>query len=139
MRIRRMTVWTIPICLAAALVLEAQPGGRRGGMSGGMGGVVAPEQLFSLLAFEERFNVTDKQLLALRAALKPVYVERREMMAEIRRGEHDSQAMRQEIRPRQREMRDRMMGALATALDARQMDRLRPILQQDRRGGPPPP
>ena len=41
MRIRTMAVWTVALCLSGVAVLEAQPGGRRGGMGVG----VAPEQI----------------------------------------------------------------------------------------------
>ena len=62
MRIRKMALWIVAICLSSTVALEAQPGGRRGGSGGG----VSPEQVFSLLAFDEKFKVTDQQLLALR-------------------------------------------------------------------------
>ena len=41
MRIRKTAVWTLTLCLSGVAVLEAQPGGRRGGMGFG----VAPEQI----------------------------------------------------------------------------------------------
>ncbi len=45
MCIRKTAVWTLTLCLSGVAVLEAQPGGRRGGTSGGMGFGVAPEQI----------------------------------------------------------------------------------------------
>lgn len=134
MCIRKVALWTVAICLSSVVVLEAQPGGRRGGMGGGM----APEQVFSLLAFDEKFNVTDKQVIALRQALKPLYVEQQQMLAEMFSGEVDFRAMRQKMREQQTKMRDKIMTALATALDAEQVEALKAHLQQEQRqrGGP---
>lgn len=141
MCIRKMAMWIVAICLSSAVALEAQPGGRRGGTGGG----IAPEQIFSLLAFDEKFNVTDKQLIALRQALKPLFVEQRQMMAEMfsgGRGEADFRALREKMREHQTKMRDKIMAALATALDAEQIEALKTHLQQAQRqqqrqrGGP---
>ncbi len=142
MRIRKMALWIVAVCLASTVALEAQPGGRRGGMGGGM----TPEQIFVLLAFEEKFNVNDKQLIALREVLKPIYVEQQQMMAEMfssgSRGETDFRAMREKMREQQSKMREQMMAALATALDAEQVEALKAHLQQAQRqqqrqrGGP---
>lgn len=138
MCIRKMTVWIVAICLSSAVALEAQPGGRRGGMGGG----IAPEQIFSLLAFDEKFNVTDKQVLALRQALKPLYVEQRQMMAEMFSGDVDFRAMREKMREQQTKMREKIMAALDTALEAEQIEALKAHLQQQQRqqqrqrGGP---
>ena len=141
MRIRKMALWIVAICLSSAVALEAQPGGRRGGSGGG----VSPEQVFSLLAFDEKFNVTDKQLIALRQGLKPLFVEQRQMMAEMfsgGRGETDFRALREKMREQQSKMREKMMAALATALDAEQIEALKAHLQQAQRqqqrqrGGP---
>ena len=142
MRIRKMALWIVAICLSSTVALEAQPGGRRGGTGGG----VSPEQVFSLLAFDEKFNVTDKQLVALREVLKPLFVEQRQMLAEMfsaaRGGETDFRAMRERMREQQAEMREQMMAALATALEAEQVETLKAHLQQQQRqqqrqrGGP---
>ena len=134
MCIRKVALWVVAIGLASGASLEAQPGGRRGGM--------APEQIFSLLAFDEKFNVTDKQVLALRQALNPLYVERQQMLAEMFSGEVDFRTMRQNMRQQQTEMRDKIMAALAKALDAEQIEALKAHLQQEQRqqqrqrGGP---
>ena len=122
MRIRRMAVWTVTICLSGVAGLEAQPGGLRF-TGGGTGVGVSPEQVFVWLAFDEKLNVTDKQLIALREVFKPLYVEQRLMRAEVRSaerdpGERDFRAMRQQMREQQSEMRDKIMGAVATALTA---------------------
>lgn len=143
MCIRKMTLWVVAIGLSSAVALEAQPGGRRGGSGGG----VSPEQVFSLLAFDEKFKVTDKQLIALRQGLKPLFVEQRQMMAEMfssgsRGGETDFRALREKMREQQSKMREKMMAALATALDAEQIEALKAHLQQAQRqqqrqrGGP---
>jgi len=142
MHIRRKALWIVAICLASAVALEAQRGDRRGGSGGGMGGGMTPEQVFGLLAFDEKFKVNDKQLLALREVLGPLYVEQRQMMAEMfsgsRGGETDFRAMREKRREQQSKMRERMMAALATALDAEQIEALKAHLQQGQRqrGGP---
>lgn len=142
MCIRKISLWVVAVCMSSAVVLEAQPGGRRGGMGGG----VTPEQVFGLLAFDEKFNVTDKQLIALRQALKPLFVEQRQMMAEMfssgSRGETDFRALREKMREQQSKMREQMMAALATALDAEQIEALKAHMQQGQRqqqrqrGGP---
>ena len=142
MRIHKMALWVVAICLASTVALEAQPGGRRGGSGGG----VTPQQVFVLLAFEEKFNVNDKQLLALREVLKPLFVEERQMMAEMfssgSRGETDFRALREKMREQQSKMREQMMAALAAALDAEQIEALKAHLQQAQRqqqrqrGGP---
>ena len=144
MRIRKMALWIVAICLSSAVALEAQPGGRRGGTSGGMGGGVTPEQVFGLLAFEEKFKVNDKQLIALREVLKPLFVEQRQMMAEMfssgsRGGETDFRALREKMREQQSKMREKMMAALTTALSTEQVEALKGHLQQQgqrQRGGP---
>ena len=143
MRIRNLAVWTATLCLSVVGVLEAQPGGWRGGPSGRTEAGVSPAQVFSLLAFDEKLNVTDKQLVALREVLKPLYVQQRQLMEEMFSGPggpgaRDFQAMRQELRQQQEEMGDRIMGALATALTGEQIDALKAQLQrgQGRRGGP---
>ena len=136
MRIRKMILWIVAICLSSAVALEAQPGGRRGGTSGGMGGGVTPEQIFGLLAFDEKFKVTDKQVLALREVLGPLYVEQRQMMAEMfsgRGGETDFRALREKMREQQSKMREKIMAALATALDAEQIEALKAHMQQGQR------
>ena len=133
MRIRKVALWIVAICLSSAVTLEAQPGGRRGGSGGG----VSPEQVFSLLAFDEKFKVTDQQLLALREVLGPLYVEQRQMMAEMfssgRGGETDFRALREKMREQQSKMREQMMAALTTALDAEQIETLKAHLQQGQR------
>jgi len=142
MCIRKISLWIVAVCLSSAVALEAQPGGRRGGSGGG----VSPEQVFSLLAFDEKFNVTDKQLIALRQVLKPLFVEQRQMMAEMfsggRGGETDFRALREKMREQQSKMREKTMAVLATALDAEQIEALKAHLQQAQRqqqrqrGGP---
>ncbi|MYC73902.1 MAG: hypothetical protein F4X17_24655 [Gemmatimonadetes bacterium] len=142
MRIRKMALWIVAICLASTVALEAQPGGRRGSSGGGMGGGVTPEQVFGLLAFDEKFKVNDKQLIALREVLKPLFVEQRQMMAEIfssgSRGETDFRALREKMREQQSKMREKMMAALSTALSAEQVEALKGHMQQGQRqrGGP---
>lgn len=130
MCIRKVALWIVAVCLASVAVLEAQPGGRRGG--------IGPEQTFVLLAFDENFNVTDKQLVALRQALRPLHVEQQQVLAEMLSGEVDFRAVREQMREQQTKMQDKIMAALATALDAEQIEALKAHLQQEqrRRGGP---
>ena len=127
MCIRKVALWIVAISVSSVVVLEAQPGGRRGGG-------IAPEQIFALLAFDEKFKVTDKQL----PALTPLYVERQQMLAEMFSGEVDFRAMREKMREQQTKMRDKITTALATALDAEQIEALKAHLQQQQRqrGGP---
>jgi hypothetical protein len=138
MCIRKVVLWIVAISVSSAAVLEAQPGGRRGGMGGG----IVPEQIFVLLAIDEKFKVTDKQLPALRQALTPLYVEQQQMLAEMFSGEVDFRAMREKMREQQTKMRDKITTALATALDAEQIEALKAHLQQEQRqqqrqrGGP---
>lgn len=138
MCIRKVALWIVAVCLSSVAVLEAQPRGRRGGTGGSM----APEQIFALLAFDEKFNVTDEQVLALRQALRPLYVEQQQMLAEMFSGEVDFRAMREKMRDQQTKMRDKITAALATALEAEQIEALKAHLQQEQRqqqrqrGGP---
>ena len=134
MCIRKVVLWIVAISVSSAAVLEAQPGGRRGGMGGG----IVPEQIFVLLAIDEKFKVTDKQLPALRQALTPLYVEQQQMLAEMFSGEVDFRAMREKMREQQTKMHDKITTALATALDAEQIEALKAHLQQQQRqrGGP---
>ena len=127
MCIRKVVLWIVAISVSSAAVLEAQPGGRRGGMGGG----IVPEQIFVLLAIDEKFKVTDKQLPALRQALTPLYVEQQQMLAEMFSGEVDFRAMREKMREQQTKMRDKITTALATALDAEQIEALKAHLQQE--------
>ena len=108
MCIRKVVLWIVAISVSSAAVLEAQPGGRRGGMGGG----IVPEQIFVLLAIDEKFKVTDKQLPALRQALTPLYVEQQQMLAEMFSGEVDFRAMREKMREQQTKMRDKITTAL---------------------------
>ena len=148
MRIRKMALWIVAVCLASTVALEAQREGRRGSSGGGMGGGVTPEQVFGLLAFDEKFKVNDKQLIELREVLGPLYVEQRQMMAEMfssgsRGGETDFRALREKMREQQSKMREKIMAALSTALSAEQVEALKGHLQQQgqrqqqrQRGGP---
>ena len=67
---RKLALWALAFGVLSVLPLEAQPGGRGGGIS--------PGQVFGLLAFDEKFNVTDQQLLALRGALRPLHGEQQQ-------------------------------------------------------------
>lgn len=128
-------------CVLAALPVVAQPGGGggggRGGFGGGMGGGLTPEQVLGLLAFDDKFAVTDKQLVALRAGLKESYAKQREMMEELMGGDVDWQAMREKMREGQAAMRTEVMEIVAGVLSAEQMDTLKRHIAeaQERRGG----
>ncbi len=128
-RMRRLALWAIAFALLGALQVEAQPG--RGGRGGGM----APDQVFGMLAFHDKFNVTDEQLLELRASFKPLSVEQREAMAAMLSGDVDWQAMRETMREMQMEMRGKIMGALTETLDEEQIKTLKEHMkaQQERR------
>ena len=126
-RIRKSALWALGIGLLSILSLEAQPGGRgRGGGGGGM----SPDQIFSLLALNEKFNVTDEQLLALRGSLKPLYAEQQQIMSELFSGEGDFRALRETLREKQGEMRGKIMTALTETLSEEQIEVLKKHIQE---------
>ena len=142
-RIRKSAFWALGIGLLSILPLEAQPGGSGRG-SGRGGGGMSPDQIFGLLAFEEKFNVTDEQLLALRGSLKPLYAERQQMMSELFSGEGDFRALRETLREKQIEIRGKVMTALTETLSEEQIEVLKTHMQEQQerrrnfggRGGP---
>ena len=138
-RIRKSALWALGIGLLSILPLEAQPGGRGRG-----GGGMSPEQIFSLLALNEKFDVTDEQLLALRGSLKPLYAEQQQMMSELFSGEGDFRALRETLREKQMEIRGKVMTALTETLSEEQIEVLKTHMQEQQerrrnfggRGGP---
>ena len=143
-RIRKLALWALGIGLLSILPLEAQPGGSGRGSGRGGGGGMSPEQIFSLLALNEKFNVTDEQLLALRGSLKPLYAEQQQMMSELFSGEGDFRALRQTLREKQMEIRGKVMTALTETLSEEQIEVLKTHMQEQQerrrnfggRGGP---
>ncbi len=136
-RIRKSAFWALGIGLLGVLPLEAQPGG------GGRGGM-SPDQIFGLLAFEEKFNVTDEQVLALRTSLKPLYAKRQQAMAKMFSGEVDFRSMRETMREMQMEIQTKIMGVLTEVLEKEQVEALKAHMQEQQerrrnfggRGGP---
>ena len=105
---------------------------------------MSPDQIFGLLAFNDQFGVTDKQLLKLRGNLQPLYVEQQKAMEGMFSGEVDFRALRETMREMQMEMRGKIMGALSEVLEEEQIEGLKTHMkeQQERmrnrfRGGGP--
>ena len=143
-RIRKSALWALGIGLLSILSLEAQPGGSGRGSGRGGGGGMSPDQIFGLLALNEKFNVTDEQLLALRGSLKPLYAEQQQMISELFSGEGDFRALRETLREKQMEIRGKIMTALTEALSEEQIEVLKTHMQEQQerrrnfggRGGP---
>ena len=129
MRTRKLALWALVVSVFAALPLAAQPGGGGGGR-GGFGGGMSPDQIFGLLAFNDKFEVTDEQLLSLRGGLKELYVEQQQMFAEMFSGEVDFQAMRETMREARMEMRTEIMGVLSEVLAEEQIETLKKHMQE---------
>jgi hypothetical protein len=146
LRTRKLAFWAVAFGLLSVLSIEAQPGGGGGGGRGrgGFGRGMSPDQIFGLLAFNEKFNVTDEQLLELRGGLQPLYVEQQQAMEDLFSGEVDFQELRETMREMQMEMRIKIMGSLSEVLDEEQIETLKAHMkeQQERRsrfgggGGP---
>jgi len=134
-RMRYIALGAVALALFSVLPIEAQPGGSGGGRGGFGRGGMSPDQVFGLLAFHDKFNVTGKQLLELRISLKPLSVEQRETMAKMFSGDVDFQAVRETMREMQMEMRAKLMGALTETLDEEQIETLKEHIkeQQERR------
>lgn len=126
-RVRGSMVMAL-VGLMVALPALAQPGG--GGRGGG--GRMSPEQILGLLAFEEKFNVTDEQLIKLRSSLKEVYGKQQEMVQAMRSGEADFSEMREKMMA----MRGEMLAKTSAVLDDKQIEALKKHMQemQSRRG-----
>ena len=135
LRMRKLAFWAVAFGLLSVLPIEAQPGGGGGGR-GGFGRGMSPGQIFGLLAFDEKFNVTDEQLLELRGGLQPLYAEQQQTMEDLFSGEVDFQALRETMREMQLEMRTKIMGALSEVLSEKQIETLKLHMkeQQERRG-----
>ena len=125
---RKLALWAVVFGSLSILPLEAQPGGRGG--RGGFGGGISPGQVFGLLAFDEKFNVTDEQLLALRDALKPLHGEQQQAMAEMFSGEVDWQSMRETMREMQMKMRSNVMAVLSETLEKEQIELLKTHMKE---------
>ena len=137
-RMRNIALGAVALALFSVLPIEAQPGGSGGGGGRGgfgRGGGMSPDQVFGLLAFDDKFNITGKQLLELRDSLKPLSIEQREAMAGMFSGDVDFQAVRETMREMQMEMRAKLMGALKETLDEEQLETLKGHMkeQQERR------
>ncbi|HAA76153.1 TPA: hypothetical protein DCE37_13640 [Candidatus Latescibacteria bacterium] len=119
------------LALTFALVTEvlAQPGG--GGRRRGGGGVNA-SQILGMLAFDAESNITDDQLVKLRAALKPVHQKQTDLLRSVRSGERDFQDVREDMLS----LRGELIEAVSAVLRAAQVERLKTQMQrQAQRGG----
>ena len=137
MSFRKAAACAAAVCLSTVAVLESQPPG--GGFPGG--GMVhtitqaagaSPDQVFAMLAFDEKFNVTDEQLPGLREALRPLYFEQRQSLAQLMLGggAGNPQAMIQALGQQQSKMRDKVLAAVSETLSADQMATLKAALKQ---------
>ncbi len=124
-------------CLLVALPAVAQPGGGGRGQGGGrgmMGGGLSPEQVLGMLAFDDRFAVTDEQLVKLRAGLKNTYVKQQSAMVDMAGG--DWQAMREAMREHMETVREEVMATLGQVLNEDQLSKFNQQMEeaQARRG-----
>ncbi len=126
------------ICLSTVAVLESQPPGGPGFPGGGMvhtiqkAAAASPDQVFAMLAFDEKFSVTDEQLPGLREALGPLYFEQRQSLAQLSLGGGggNPQAMVQALVQQQIKMRDKVLAAVSKTLTADQVAALKAALDQ---------
>ena len=138
MSFRTAAACAAAICLSTVAVLESQPPGGPGFPGGGMmqtlskAAAASPDQVFAMLAFDEKFNVTDEQLPGLREALRPLYGEQRQSMAQLALGggAGNPQAMIQALVQQQNKMRDKVLAAVAETLTDDQMTALKAALNQ---------
>ena len=137
MSFRTAAACTAAICLSTVAILESQPGGP--GFPGGAmvhqiskAAAASPDQVFAMLAFDEKFNVTDEQLPGLRKALRPLHSEQRQSMAQLALGGGggNPQAMLQALVQQQNKMREKVLAAVAETLTADQMTALKAALNQ---------
>ncbi len=138
MSFRTAAACTAAICLSTVAVLESQPPGGPGFPGGGMvhqiskAAAASPDQVFAMLAFDEKFRVTDEQLPGLREALRPLYGEHRQSMEQLALGggAGNPQAMFQALVQQQNKMREKVLAAVAETLTADQMTALKAALGQ---------
>lgn len=138
MSFRKAAACAASICLSTVAVLESQPPGGPGFPGGGMvhtiqkAAAASPDQVFSMLAFDEKFNVTDEQLPGLREALRPLYFEQRQSLGQLMlgAGAGNPQAMVQALAQQQSKMRDKVLAAVSKTLTADQVTALKAALNQ---------
>ena len=138
MSIRKAAACAAAICLSTVAVLESQPPGGPGFPGGAMvhqiskAAAASPDQVFAMLAFDEKFRVTDEQLPGLREALRPLYGEHRQSMEQLALGggAGNPQAMFQALVQQQNKMREKVLAAVAETLTADQMTALKAALGQ---------
>ena len=129
----RLGIGILAFNLLVALPALSQPqrmGGGGGRMMAPRG--MSPGQLLGFLAFDEKIELKDDQLLKLRVALKETHKKHQEMMEEMLSEETDFQEMRQQMMELTRETMERA----SSVLDEEQVERLKEHMQemQSRRG-----
>ena len=120
----------LSLILITSLQAQSQPrgGGGRGGFGGGMSRGGTADQVFSIVAFEEKFEVTDEQLVKLRAGLKPTYAKQREMMEEMFSGDGNFESMRESMIA----LREETMQTMSEVLSDEQMTKLQEHMEEMR-------
>lgn len=134
MSFRKAAACAAAICLSTVAVLESQPPGGPGFPGGAMvqtiskAAAASPDQVFAMLAFDEKFNVTDEQLPGLRQALRPLYFEQRRSLGQLMLGggAGNPQAMVQALA----KMHDKVLAAVSETLTADQLAALKAALNQ---------
>ncbi|NKB72086.1 MAG: hypothetical protein GKR89_33835 [Candidatus Latescibacteria bacterium] len=142
LKIAKMGLLALVIGLASSWPAMAQPGGGGGGGRGMMRmmrGGATPEQLIGMLAFDEKFAVSDSQLVELRKVLKEPYMKQRKMQEEMRTALADGGAEEMDweaVRENMMALRTELMQSVASVLDDGQIETLKKHIQeqQERRG-----
>jgi Spy/CpxP family protein refolding chaperone len=99
------------LALMAVVWVEAQPADRQPGQSrGGRGGMMTLESDWALICFELR--IEKKAYDQLWAAYQQAWAERKEMMAQLQKGEIDQELFVQQLQSMQEELNAAQQAAL---------------------------
>ena len=132
------------ICILVLALLIAGPAlaqpqqGQRLGSASTMGRGSSAEQLLGTLAFDEKIDVTDDQLLKLRSALKMIYGKQQDMAKKLRGGSREGMRDRMmAMRTEMMALRTEMMETVETVLNEKQLKQLKEKIKKthSRRGG----
>lgn len=109
----RKIPWCVGLlALVAAVAIEAQPGDRQPGQGRGSrgGAMMALESDWALICFELRLE--KKAYDQLWAAYQQAWTERKEMLAQLRKGEIDQELFAQQLGSMQEELNAAQQAAL---------------------------
>lgn len=111
---RTLKVATVSLLLLAASLAWSQPRGGQGMAGGRMGGGtgMSAEQILGFLALDPDIDLTDTQLVELRASLRRIYQGQLELRENLRSGAVDFQGLREEIVTLRTELMDQVKGVL---------------------------